>query len=153
MKSRLNHFILWCKGWYQSLDNNEDIFESAAKALKLDGYDLIQKQYVIPIVLNYIDELVDKDSEISNLNYLRMYNWNNEISRMMTLYNSDYNVALMYVIKNFFQFEITRKHLSLEPPIYSRKIFNMGFMGPKHLGNSYKMLNHKTKQFFKDHRI
>lgn len=37
-KVRLNNFILWCKNWYQPIDNKMDIITQAKKILTLDGY-------------------------------------------------------------------------------------------------------------------
>lgn len=147
---RLNHFILWCKNWYQSYDNNEDIFDSALKSLKLDGYEFATKKDVIPIILNFLDELQDKIPSIKNKNYLRLFSWHNEIQRLMNVYGFDYQHSLLFTIKNFFCFGISRKDLLLIPPIYSRKLFKLGFVAPKHFGNSYKLANYKVKKFFKE---
>lgn len=35
---QLNNFILWCKNWYQPIDNNMDIVTEAQKILTLDDY-------------------------------------------------------------------------------------------------------------------
>ena len=53
-KIRLNNFILWCKGWYQSI-NRDDVLNDARKILTLDGY--LSCNNPINISLNYIDTL------------------------------------------------------------------------------------------------
>lgn len=50
----------------------------------------------------------------------------------------------------FFSFEVGRSDFNLNPPVYNRKVYKLGFVGPSHMGNSYKMLNYKANKFFKD---
>lgn len=139
-KIRLNNFILWCKGWYQPIDNRVDIITEARKILTLDEY--LSCNNPIAISLNYIDDLV-KDGIIQPI---RLLAWNEEIVRYMSMYNFKYNEALLYKIKNFFAFECDK--LPLNPPIYSRKIYKLGFIAPTHFGNSYKLANYKANKFF-----
>lgn len=137
---RLNNFILWCKNWYQPIDSDVDIITEARKILTLDGY--LSCNNPIAISLNYIDDLVKSGT----IEPIRLMMWNKEIVRYMSAYDFNYNEALLYRIKNFFAFECNK--LSLNPPIYSRKVYKLGFVGPSHMGNSYKMLNHKANNFF-----
>lgn len=139
-KVRLNHFILWCKGWYQPIDNRVDIITEARKILTLDEY--LSCNNPIAISLNYIDDLV-KDGIIQPI---RLLAWNEEIVRYMSMYDFNYNEALLHRIRNFFAFECSK--LPLNPPIYSRKIYKLGFVAPTHFGNSYKLANYKTNKFF-----
>jgi hypothetical protein len=64
----------------------------------------------------------------------------------MSIYNINYNEALLYRIRNFFVFECGK--LPLVPPIYSRQIYKLGFIAPKNLGSSYKLANYKAHRFF-----
>ena len=139
-KVRLNHFILWCKNWYEPIDNRVDIITQARKILTLDGY--ISCNNPIAISLNYIDDLV-KDGIIQPI---KLMIWNAEIVKYMSIYNFNYNEALLYRIRNFFSFECDK--LPLNPPIYSRKIYKLGFIAPTHFGNSYKLSNYKANKFF-----
>jgi hypothetical protein len=161
--TRLNHFILWCKGWYVSVeykDDNKysdltkhtkrdrDDFENVIEILKLDGYCYVRNKHnVLDILLNYIDELVDT-GVIKNHRYLRMQVWNSEIQKYMIWTKGDYERSLLMVIRNFFAYELTRKEIKLNPPVYSRKLYKMGFIGPSQYGNSYKMINHKVNIIF-----
>lgn len=142
-KVRLNNFILWCKGWYQPIDNSMDIITEARKILTLDDY--LPCNNPISIALIFIDELVDKGV----IKPIRLQVWNEDIIRWMSMFNMNYNEALLFVIKSFFTFECFK--LPLTPPIYSRKVYKLGFVGPSRMGNSYKMLNYKANKFFKDH--
>ena len=63
-KVRLNHFILWCKGWYQPIKTDMDFIVQAQKALVLDGY--MPCNNPISISLIFIDELVEKKYYIPN---------------------------------------------------------------------------------------
>lgn len=139
-KVRLNNFILWCKNWYQSTDNTMDIITEARKILTLDGY--LSCNNPISIALCYIDELVGKGI----IKPISLLVWNEEIVKYMSMYNVNYNEALLYRIRNFFAFECAK--LPLIPPIYSRKLYKMGFIAPTDFGNSYKLANYKANKFF-----
>lgn len=139
-KVRLNNFILWCKNWYQPINNKMNVIRQARKILVLDGY--MPNNAPIPIVLLFIDELVENGI----VRPIKLQVWNEDITRGMTIFNLSYNEALLYRIKNFFAIECGS--LPLKPPVYSREVYKLGFVGPRYMGNSYKMLNHKARKFF-----
>ena len=139
-KVRLNNFILWCKNWYQPIDNKMDIITQANKILTLDGY--LSCNNPISIALMFIDELVEKGI----IKPIRLHVWNGSIIMGMAAYNLTYDESLLHRIKNFFKFECDK--LPLTPPIYSRKVYKLGFIGPRYMGNSYKMLNYKARKIF-----
>ena len=139
-KVRLNNFILWCKSWYQPIDNKMDIITQAKKILTLDGY--LSCNNPISIVLMFIDELVEKGI----IKPIRLHVWNESIIVNMITYNLTYDKSLLLIITHFFKFE--RNELPLTPPVYSRKIYKLGFIGPSYMGNSYKMLNYKARKIF-----
>lgn len=139
-KVRLNNFILWCKNWYQPIDNKMDIITQAKKILTLDGY--LSCNNPIPITLMFIDELVEKGI----ITPIRLHVWNESIITSMAAYNLTYDESLLYRIKNLFKFECNK--LPLTPPVYSRKVYKLGFIGPHYMGNSYKMLNYKARKIF-----
>lgn len=158
---RLNNFILWCKGWYiqfpikyktydeyiSSKDKDRTEFEDVKRILKLDGYEYVRTESeVLCILLNFIDELID-NGVLSGKNELRMVNWNSNLQKYINL-TKDYNRALLLTIRDLFAYSVCRDDLKLNPPIYNRKVYKLGFVGPVHLGNSYKMLNCKAKRFF-----
>ena len=135
---RLNNFILWCKNWYQPIGNGMDATTQARKILTLDGY--LSCNNPISIALEFIDELVDKGL----IKPIRLRVWNEDVVRGMTMYDITYNESLLYRIRTFFAFEC--HNLQLAPPFYSRELYKLGFVGPKYLGNSYKMLNYKARK-------
>lgn len=139
-KVRLNNFILWCKNWYQPIDKKMSVIEQAKRILVLDGY--LPNNATITIALLFIDELVQKGT----IRPIRLQVWNEDITRSMTAFNVSYKEALLYRIKTFFAIECDS--LLLKPPVYSREVYKLGFIGPRYLGNSYKMLNHKAREIF-----
>lgn len=141
-KVRLNNFILWCKGWYLPIKVDMDLITQAQKSLILDGY--LSCNNPIFISLNFIDELIEKNI----IPPIKLNIWNQEINKYMNLYQLDYHNAILFRIKNFFAFEIDKNTLPLNIPIYNRTTYKLGFIGLKHLGNSYKMLTYKANKFF-----
>ena len=139
-KVRLNNFILWCKGWYQPIDNKMNIITQAQKILTLDEYSF--RNNPIPIALLFIDELVQNGI----IRPIRLQVWNEDIIRNMATFNISYKEALFYRIKTFFAVECDS--LPLTPPVYSREVFKLGFVGPRYMGSSYKMLNRKASKIF-----
>lgn len=139
-KVKLNNFILWCKNWYQPIDSRMNIVTQAQKILTIDGY--LSCNNPIYITLNYIDELVYKEI----IKPVRLCAWNEEISKYMSIYDLGYNEALLYRIRNFFAFECPK--FMLNQPYYSRKLYKLGFISPKYLGNSYKLANYRANKFF-----
>ncbi len=139
-KVRLNNFILWCKNWYQPINNKTNVIRQARKILVLDGY--LPNNAPIPIALLFIDELVQKGI----IRPIRFQVWNEDINRDMSIFNLSYNEALLYRVKNFFAFECNS--LPLKPPVYSREVYKLGFVGSRYMGSSYKMLNHKAREIF-----
>jgi hypothetical protein len=115
--------------------------------LKLDGYNVKNNSDVLKILLNYIDDLNDMGIT-SEMSELRMFVWNSNIEKYMNWTHGDYERSLLSVIREFFAYSITKEHIKLNPPIYSRKLYKMGFVAPTHLGNSYKMCNSKVKRIF-----
>ena len=139
-KVRLNNFILWCKNWYQPIDNRMDTITQSRKILTLDGY--LSCNDPISIALEFIDEMVDKGL----IKPIRLRVWNEDVIRGMTMHKITYNESLLHRIKAFFAFEC--RNLQLTPPFYSRELYRLGFVGPKYMGNSYKMLNYKARKVF-----
>lgn len=143
---RLNNFILWCKGWYRPVKDELPIFEQAKIALRLDGYELIKHENdVLNIVTLFVDDLV----ESKTIRPFKTQILFQEINRYKYWYKATDNEALLWFFHDYFAYELTRKELKLNPPIYNRRLFKLGFKGPHNLGNSYKMLNYKAKNILK----
>ena len=139
-KVRLNNFILWCKNWYQPINKKTNIIRQARNILVLDGY--MPNNAPIPIVLLFIDELVENGI----VRPIKLQVWNEDIIGNMDAFNISYKEALFYRIKIFFAIECD--NLPLIPPVYSREVYKLGFVGPRYMGSSYKMLNHKARKIF-----
>ena len=140
-KIRLNNFILWCKGWYVCI-TEDNIYTQMQKILTLDDY--LPKNNPVSIVLYYLDELIEKQL----IPPIKLHVWQTEMAKYVCLYGIDYNTALLTLIKYYFAFEFDTK---LNPPTYSRKLYKLGFVAPKHFGNSYKLANYKANKFFGNH--
>ncbi|MBO5948220.1 hypothetical protein J6Q66_05230 [bacterium] len=142
---RLNNFILWCKNWYQPINKDMPIFEQAKAALYIDDYICIKTNNdVLNVVMTFIDDLVDAKL----IQPFRMQIFYNDVKKNKHWYKLTDDESLLWTIRNYFAYDVERKDLKLNPPTYNKKIYKLGFVGPSHMGNSYKMLNYKANKFF-----
>lgn len=142
---RLNNFILLCKGWYRPVKDELPIFEQAKKALYLDGYICIaHENSVLEIITSFVDDLV----ESKTIKPIRTQIMFQNINRYKYWCKSTDNEALLWFFRDYFAYELTSKELKLNPPTYNRRLFKLGFRGSSNIGDSYKMLNYKAKEYF-----
>lgn len=142
---RLNNFILWCKGWYEPVSREMDIYSQVRLALKLDGYDRLKTDdNAISIINIFIDDMVE--SKI--IKPIRLHWLYSEILKFEG-YGATRSDALIIALRNYFAYNIDRDTVILRPPIYNRSVYKLGFTAPKHFGNTYKMQNDKANKFFK----
>ena len=144
---RLNNFILWCKNWYEPINKDMNVFDQVKAALYLDGYIYIQNKHdIMNIVLSFMDDLTE--SKIISERPFSLQKFYQETQSNKYWYDMPSDEAFLWTIRNYFAFSIDRKDITLNPPVYNRKVYKLGFVGPRHMGNSYKMLNHKAKKVF-----
>lgn len=142
---RLNHFILWCKHWYEPLDKNEDLFTTAKRVLYLDDYCQVQNNSdVLNIALGYIDDMVEC-GKFNRNNSLRMLVWHQDIQKNRHYFNMSYEEALLLNIRNFLAFDAEK--LNLTPPVYSKRVRKLGLTMTNKPGMTYKEMNNLTKGF------
>ena len=146
-QERLNHFILWCKHWYEPLDKNEDLFTTAKKVLYLDDYCQVRNNSdVLNITLNYIDDMIEC-GKFNVSNSLRMLVWHQDIQKNRHYFNMSYEEALLLNIRNYLAFGVEVKNLNLVPPVYSKKVRKLGLTMSNKPGMTYKEMNNLTKGF------
>ena len=127
-KPRLNHFILWCKGWYKPIKKDMDFFEQVRLILTLDEYN----KYIVSVGGQpyYQHKLI------------------NDINKYVDLYELDINTAILLSYRDFIAFDISNKHITLSAPNYNRKLYKMGFIGEYKNGQSYTENNRYAKKHF-----
>lgn len=141
---RLNNFILWCKGWYEPVSSEMDIYSQARLALKLDEYEYLKTDdNVINIINIFIDDMV-KSGIIKPISLHWLYSNILNIER----YGATRSEALLITLRNYFIYNINRDTITLKPPTYNRTVYKLGFTAPKNFGNTYKMQNDKANKFF-----
>ena len=146
---RLNNFILWCKNWYDPINKDMNVFDQVKAILYLDGYHFIQNRHdIMNIILGFMDDM--SKSKIVGENPFSLQRFYQDVQSNKHWYKMQSDEAFLWAIRNYFAFSIGSKDVTLNPPIYNRKIYKLGFVGPRHMGNSYKMLNHKANNFFKN---
>ena len=128
MKTPLNHFILYCKGWY---NRTENIFEDLKKILVLDDYTPFSNNDVLSIIINQYERdfkdnlrLVNLLSDIDPKNSWKISyytkgnaDWLKPEDRDI-LPEYDYYTAILYKIMSEYRFKELKTELS--PPKYSK---------------------------------
>lgn len=147
MKSRLNNFVLWCKGWYTPKEKHVDIFDQLRLILMLDGYGYIKhKTDVLSIIIKYFGEYCD---EMKSNNYFvpfgRIDYFISEQHKYMKLYELDEYDAIIFVIKQSF---FDDNKIELIGPVKYNKSFPCVPMCVSE-GMTYKEMNKIAKKHFK----
>ena len=149
METRLNHFILWCKNWYEPV-HQEDVFVTLKKVLALDGYGFIQSKHdIFNIVFGFIDDMIQNGTFDKSSGPLRFQNLYQSVQWHKTFLQMDDDKALIYSFRNFFEFSLSKDEITLSPPVYSRKLFKKGLKAPDCIGKTYTHQNKYANNFFK----
>lgn len=122
----LNHFVLYCKGWYQPV-KDEKMFETVSKVLELDGYEFAKTSNdIMCIILSEIDRyntwLVQ-----NGLKDLKLFDLYNGVNKTLNWYNhaNTFEEAILYKIIQFIQ-DKGIGEIVLKRPIYSKKLRKKG---------------------------
>ena len=127
METSLNHFILYCKGWYEITDNK---FEDLKKILQLDDFIPSTESDVLSIVLNRYEKdfkdrlrLIDFITDLHPKNVWKIGYYtkgnNNWIKDNEKLSEYDYYTAVLYKIMSDYRFK--ELETKLTPPKYSKE--------------------------------
>ena len=125
MKTPLNHFILYCKGWYEITDNR---FEDLKKILQLDGFTPFTESDVLSIILNryekdfkdnlrlgdFITNLHPKNTWKVGYDTKGNHDW---IKDDENLPEYDYYTAVLYKIMSDYRFKELTTKLSPGPAV------------------------------------
>lgn len=146
----LNHFALYCKGWYEPLDKSEDLFEFVSKILYMDGYRFAKtKTDVLNILLAEMDRYNSWMIENKN-HYLKFQSFYIQKEQYKQWpYNLNDDVATLKVIISFIS-QRSKSEIRLSKPIYNRKLFKNGIIydhGGK-IGMTYKEKNNIVSKIF-----
>lgn len=142
---RLNHFILYSKGWYDFTINNNKL-ELYKAILKLDGFEFVRTIHdVVDILLHEFDRynaFLRKTNPYASYDFFKI---NKLINEKITLCKLNYEEALIEVIKAIFN-NLSKSEIKLSKPIYSRKMFKQGiifggFISKNNIGMTYKEQN------------
>lgn len=135
---RLNHFVLWSKGWYKlredytnCQDNKLVLFETLRKVLALDGYCYIwNEEDIILILANNLREYNTWAKE-NKKRCLEIDVFMHEVATYIRQNGWSYFEALVYTLKNFFGW---MSKIELYAPAYNKKLTKFGLVSP-HWGN------------------
>ena len=98
------------------------------------------------IIVIFLEDFI---RENPNFTKMRMYSLYKEMSKYMNTYKYSYEESLLMVIRDFFAFSVTSKHIELTPPVYSRNLYKMGLAAPDIIKGTYKQENKEVDKFFK----
>lgn len=157
----LNHFVLWCKGWYRPTDLLEPTEVTLSKVMALDGYSYAKTMREILCVVLTEFESYNDWLKANGKHYLTLSGFCNDIfglRRKMELSGKEYTIEklMLYSISVFFM-ERGKDDIVLKAPVYSRKLFKKGLafnqtFRRNYNGMTYAEQNRYAKSVFEEQR-
>lgn len=155
----LNHFVLWCKGWYKPVDSLEPTEVTLSRVLKLDGYSFVRDlRDVLIIVLNELEtynEWLSKNNRCPlKLTTICYEASRYEARKAFQGKGCSAEEAVIYAIKYFFM-EKGGNDIVLEKPFYSKELRKQGLefhqsFRKSYQGMTYAEQNRIAKRIFKN---
>ena len=123
------------------------LFDKAKLALNLDEYICCRSNAdVLTIVTIFIDEFNEYRISTGKA-YLNHRLLLDGINRKMR-YGFSYEESILLTYRDFLAFDCTRKEITLQPPVYSKKLRKKGFIHENKQGMTYKQANKYAQKFF-----
>lgn len=153
----LNHFALWCKGWYRPTNEKATLEETLKIVFELDGYTFAERMNdFLTIVLTEFDPyckwLSEYNKKYCTIQMLCQNAINYEKYNEMHGYSVSFAECMFYAIVDFFRY-IDNKNIKLKKPIYNRALrtkglcFRQGFRKDYH-GMTYAEQNRIASKMF-----
>lgn len=145
----LNHFALYCKGWYEPVDKSTDQFEFVSKILYMDGYCFAKSKFdILNILLAELDRY-NGWMNIHKTHYLNFQSFYLQSKNNQRLFNCDIETAMLKTIM-FFLHTRSNSEMVLTAPIYNRKLYKKGitFNHKNTPGTTYKEKNNYAHKIF-----
>lgn len=126
----LNHFVLWCKGWYRPTNDKATLEETLKIVFELDGYPLASTmKSFLAIALTefepYYYWLREYNKKYCTIQMLCQNAINYEKYNEIHGYSVTFSECMFYAIADFFRY-IDNKDIRLKKPIYSRELRTKG---------------------------
>lgn len=126
----LNHFALWCKGWYRPTNEKATLEETLQIVFGLDGYPFAKNMddflnIVLTAFLPYNEWRQENGKKILTLLEIYSKAKSYEIYGNMHGYEVTVTDAVFYAIAGFFS-DLSKEDIKLEKPIYSRELRTKG---------------------------
>lgn len=149
---KLNHFVLWCKGWYKltdnfsNLSNEEYLFQVLKKVLYLDDYQFVKTKEDILIILANNIRYYNEWAKANNRSTLEVDWMITEVYKNMNFWNMSYFESTINVIKEFFKW---KSKIALYAPHYNKQLWKFGLTS-MHNGNgvTYTWRNKNVSKYF-----
>lgn len=147
-----NDIILYCKGWYQSKD--DDIIKDLGYLFsKIYAWAPKTEHEVARMMLRVLDKLyADENKVFDDESPFCFVSFFDEVERDMRLYNVSFDMAIIIYVKSRL-FEVRASKLKLNPPHYGKKEhFRLGNpWGYKyHISMTYKEMNRIAEKAFSE---
>lgn len=141
----LNHFALYCKGWYHPT-KKESIICTISKVLSLDGYEFAKNENdVMCIILSEIDRynswLVANGKQ--DLKLYDLYNYANQTLKWWHHVNT-FEEAILYKVISFIQGK-GMEEITLKKPIFSKSLRKKGLCFSQLLRTDYQGMTYKEQ--------
>ena len=120
MKTRLNYFALWCKGWIDPVTTEIGEYEQARNCLILDEYYPSTLGDIIGIGITYMEDYL-KGNDI----YFSFLAYTDEIQKSMIDHKTDFMGGVFWTIRDFFRYRVSGAGLDLNS-LDKEKLSNLG---------------------------
>lgn len=126
----LNHFVLWCKGWYRPTNEKATLEETLSIVLELDGHSFAKNiKDILNIVLTefepYYKWLREHNGKYCTIQMLCQNAMNFEANNEINGYSVSFAECMFYAIADFFRY-IDSGEIVLKKPIYNRELRTKG---------------------------
>lgn len=157
-KPKLNHFILYCKGWYRSVEEEIDSYELYRRVLSLDGYGFLKtKQDILRLLLMELDhynEFLIKN----NYKQLEFFRLIENTIHTQCFYNLSFEESIIKSIIEVFLYYADCEQIELSKPFYDRKLYKKGLkfsmlIGFPKNGMTYKEQNNFADKIFNNKNV
>ena len=147
----LNNFILYCKNWYQCVDDRPRL-QRYKDILKMDGFEYCNSYKDVLTILSrkidfYNDWLIEHDKKNEILTLSKLLQTFSHVEIICYDEELSFEEKLIIAIRDWFAWNLD-KDVIIKPPHYDKKLRKLGYVLWTDNGVTYKQMNKHVKGYF-----